>query len=128
MSHSVLLDKDHTHFENIFLIVTKFEKSSKRTYKIYGKLQSQCLWSKIGFSEDNEYGDRIGFHILHQKGKSKVVYDKRNSIQHVAAAIYCMENTDEILLKGCAERFIKKVTEKDTVPWSLKYRNQKNQS
>lgn len=53
-----------------------------------------------------EHGYSIGFHTMHQEDKSKVVYDKLNSISYVEAAIYCMGNTDEILIKSCVKRFL----------------------
>lgn len=53
-----------------------------------------------------EHGYSIGFHTMHQEGKSTVVYDKLNSISYVEAAIYCMGNTDETLIKSCAKRFL----------------------
>ena len=46
-----------------------------------------------------EYGDNTGFHVRHQKNKSEVVYDKRNSSSYVEAAISCMRIADETLIK-----------------------------
>ena len=62
-----------------------------------------------------EYGENIGFHVGYQKNKSEVVYDKRNGISYVEAAISCMGITDETLIKDCAKRLFGKVKEKNPV-------------
>ena len=67
-----------------------------------------------------EYEGSMGFHVRHQKNQLEVVYDKGNSNSYVEAAISCMEITDETLIKGCAERLVEKVKEKDPVFWPPK--------
>ena len=67
-----------------------------------------------------EYEGSMGFHVRHQKNQLEVVYDTGNSNSYVEAAISCMGITDETLIKGCAERLVGKVKEKDPVFWPPK--------
>ena len=61
-------------------------------HSVYG-VKSSFLKTLLIF----EYGDSIGFHVLHQKNESEVVYDKSNSSSYVEAAISCIRITDKRL-------------------------------
>ena len=142
MSHRVLSDEDHIHVQNVSLIEAKylflrhvqkviFKEHEIRTLqsllKEYKRIVENYNRSAYGVKSNflktlliREYEGSIGFHVQHQKNKSEVVYDKRSISSYVEAAISCMGNTDETLIKGCAERLVGKVKEKDPVSWPPK--------
>ena len=142
MSHPVLSDEEHIHLQKVSLIEAKylffrhvqkvvFEEHEIRTFqsllKEYMAIMENFNHSAYGVKSSflktlliREYEGSMGFHVRHQKNQLEVVYDKGNSNSYVEAAISCMEITDETLIKGCGERLVGKVKEKDPVFWPPK--------
>ena len=142
VSHPVLSDEDHIHFQNASLTEAKYLFSrhvrkvifEEHEIKTLQSLLTECMTimenyncSAYGVESSflktlliREYGESTGFHAWHQKNKSEVVYDKRNCSSYVETAISCMEITDETLIKHCAKRLVGKVKDKDPFPWPPK--------